>query len=95
MAARTQRTMEALRRRVGWSQAELGDAVDCDQPQISQWERGLEIPPHHAERILRAFLQVLDPSTFEPRGLLERLTPTDLSEPWEQVVIRNRGGARL
>lgn len=74
------RVLRFLRLRAGFSQEDLGRLVGVPQETISQYERGLEIIPSHAERltqVLQSFTQL-------------HLEPNDLGDPITTWRDRNQ-----
>jgi transcriptional regulator with XRE-family HTH domain len=80
-------TLEVLRRRAGLSQLELAELVGRTQPDISNWERGLEIPEHTVPVLFETLMFRLDRASFEPSELLDVLEPRMLSKSWEDILL--------
>jgi transcriptional regulator with XRE-family HTH domain len=86
VSAKVSKTLEVLRRRAGLSQTELAELVGRSQPEISNYERGLEIPVDTAFDLFHILFERLEGQDCQPSGVLKELVPSDLSRPWETVV---------
>lgn len=72
-------TLTTLRYRANLSQSELARLTGITQPTISNYERGLEILPDHAESILMVLRDRLPDSDLG-------YDAEDLSRPWQEVL---------
>ena len=46
------RKMQIIRSRLGMKQSELGDALGCSQMNVSYYERGQDVPPKVARKLI-------------------------------------------
>lgn len=51
------RKIQIIRSRLGLTQAELGDAIGVSQMNVSYYERGQDIPPRVARRLIEVAAQ--------------------------------------
>lgn len=52
MSERKERPMKIIRKRLGFSQADIGAAIGCTQGNVSFYERGQTIPPEVARKLI-------------------------------------------
>ena len=51
------RTFRQLRRRLGWTQAELADVLDVHRESVSRWERNFQRIPRMASLALELLVE--------------------------------------
>jgi len=74
-------TLTALRYRALLSQSELARLTKLSQPPLSNYERGLEILPEHADRLLHAILKKMGAGATA----FKYISHDDLGKPWQEV----------
>lgn len=52
MSERKERPMKIIRKRLGFSQADIAAAIGCTQGNVSFYERGQTIPPEVARKLI-------------------------------------------
>jgi transcriptional regulator with XRE-family HTH domain len=77
-------TLTVLRFQAELSQQDLGNEAGLSQAYISEFERGLAIPSHIADRLIRTLQPHLPPEWKEIE-----ITRADLSAPWVGSRLQN------
>lgn len=74
-------TLAVLRRYCKVSQRKLAEAVETFQSDISEYENGKPIPEEMAKKIVASLRK-------QNRKVLRGITHSDLSLPWDEVLLR-------
>lgn len=81
---RSTRVLEVLRKNAGLSQLALAELVGRNQPDISNWERGLEIPRDLTHALFDVLMQRIDFESFSHQEVFYNLKPAVLGQVWEE-----------